>query len=111
MVTWWSVLDDVPREVVMVLEFLASNFQTLGHAFESIDVNKDKSLTYREFMSGMSRKMRDIGFGLSPEAREALKRRKKQEEEEREARRRNPASRKSMKAVAPKELEVEDDAE
>jgi len=63
-ILWWSVLEDVPREVVMVLEFFCSRYRTLQEAFNDIDVNRDKSLTYREFMSGMKRKMREIGFGI-----------------------------------------------
>jgi Ca2+-binding EF-hand superfamily protein len=86
MISWWSVLDDVPREVIMVLEFLTCNFPTLGKAFEAIDVNKDKSLTFREFVSVVKFKMRDLGFGLAPEAREALKRKKRQEAEEKQMR-------------------------
>lgn len=63
-ILWWSVLDDVPKEVVMVLEFFCSRYKTLIAAFDDIDVNRDRSLTYREFMSGMKRRMREIGFGL-----------------------------------------------
>jgi len=87
MISWWSVLDEVNREVIMVLEFLLCHFKSLGHAFDSVDTNKDKSLTYREFKEGFRSKMRELGFGLSVEGREALKLRQEAEKEERKAQR------------------------
>jgi hypothetical protein len=78
---WWCILDDIPREVILVLEFCLKNFESLGRVFDVVDANKDRTVTFREFMSGMKRKMKECGFGGRPDSKDDSKRKPKKKDE------------------------------
>jgi hypothetical protein len=65
-VQWWAVLNDVPQEVVSLVEFLVLRFTSLKQAFDACDGGQgDGKLNAREFITGMIR----LGFRVPPASR------------------------------------------
>jgi len=48
-IRWWTVLEAVPQDVIRVLVFLVTDFNSLGDAFSTCDVNGDGKLNHKEF--------------------------------------------------------------
>lgn len=66
-VTWWSVLDEVPMELIHLLEFFFQKFDCLDEVFKFLDVNSDGVLNAREFMESI----RSLGYTLPPDSTKA----------------------------------------
>lgn len=70
--TLWSVLDEVPKEVLQLVEWITSKSFTddgvvepLQATFKACDVSGDKNLQLQEFVTGIT----ELGFRLPPEPR------------------------------------------